>query len=100
MSTYTRKYTPTYDTDLIQKWYLEQRLDSDIYMIGEIKTFTGTKVPNGWLLCDGSDISRNQYKKLFEVIGTEYGSGDGVSTFTLPTYSDNVSVLEYMIIKY
>lgn len=100
MSTYTKKYTPIYDTDLIQKWYLEQRLDSDIYMTGEIKTFAGTKIPNGWLLCDGSDVSRNQYKKLFEAIGTEYGSGDGVSTFTLPTYSDSVSVLEYMIIKY
>lgn len=94
-----KKFTPKYDTDYIQKWYFEQNMNN-IYMIGEIKSYAGTKVPKGWLLCDGSDVSRNTYKKLFEIIGTEYGTGDGVSTFTLPTYSDSVSVLEYMIIKY
>ena len=42
--------------------------------------------PEGWLLCDGSEVSRQTYAALFKVIGTLHGSGDGVVTFTLPDY--------------
>ena len=95
-----KKFTPKYDSDYIQFWYLKNLLTTDIHLIGEVKTYMGTNVPDGWLLCDGSEISRNKYKELFNVIGTEYGEGDEVSTFNLPEYSDSVSVLEYKIIKY
>lgn len=95
-----KKFTPKYDNDLIPKWYFDEKINDDIYMIGEIKIYAGSDVPKGWLLCNGDDISRNSYKKLFEVIGTTYGSGDGVSTFTLPTYPDTITSLQYMIIKY
>lgn len=47
-------------------------------------TNTSTSPPSGWLICDGSEVSRNQYNKLFKAIGTTYGSGDGVNTFNLP----------------
>lgn len=40
--------------------------------------------PNGWLLCDGSAVSRTTYSGLFSVIGTTYGSGDGSTTFNVP----------------
>ena len=40
--------------------------------------------PEGFLWCDGSAISRSAYPDLFALIGTLYGSGDGVSTFNLP----------------
>lgn len=40
--------------------------------------------PDGWLVCDGSTVSRTSYAKLFLVIGTTYGLGDGSTTFTLP----------------
>lgn len=39
---------------------------------------------DGYLLCDGSAISRSTYAELFSVIGTIYGSGDGSTTFNLP----------------
>lgn len=42
--------------------------------------------PDGWLVCDGSTISRTSYAKLFTVIGTTYGSGDGTTTFKLPDF--------------
>jgi len=42
-----------------------------------------TKIPAGYLLCDGTDVSRTAYKALFDVIGTTYGSRLG-TTFTLP----------------
>lgn len=44
----------------------------------------GSAVPGGWLLCDGSAVSRTTYAELFAVIGTTYGSGDGSTTFNLP----------------
>jgi len=52
--------------------------------VGVVEAFAGTNAPNGWLICNGSQISRALYPELFSVIGTTYGSGDGFSTFTLP----------------
>lgn len=37
-----------------------------------------------WLSCDGSSISRSEYKALFEIIGTDFGNGDGETSFNLP----------------
>ena len=51
---------------------------------GTIIAFAGNTLPNGFLLCDGSKVSRTTYKKLFDVIGTTYGKGDGSTTFNLP----------------
>lgn len=55
--------------------------------IGTIIPFAGNSVPQGYLLCDGSAISRTDYASLFAVIGTIYGAGDGNSTFNLPNAS-------------
>jgi microcystin-dependent protein len=45
---------------------------------------TANPLPSGWLLCDGSSISRSSpYDELFKVIGTTYGSVDS-ATFKLP----------------
>jgi microcystin-dependent protein len=43
-------------------------------------------------VCDGSTISRTTYPTLFAVIGTTYGSGDGVNTFHLPDLRGRVPV--------
>jgi microcystin-dependent protein len=53
---------------------------------GTIKTFASSTIiaPIGWLFCDGSEISRTTYRNLFNIIGTIYGIGDGLSTFNLP----------------
>jgi microcystin-dependent protein len=53
-------------------------------LVGELKWYAGRTVPNGYLLCDGRPVSRTTYAKLFEAIGTIYGSGDGATTFNLP----------------
>jgi microcystin-dependent protein len=52
--------------------------------IGTINAFGGTTAPNGWLLCQGQAISRTNYSKLFSVIGTNFGSGNGSTTFNVP----------------
>jgi microcystin-dependent protein len=46
--------------------------------------FSGTTAPDGWMLCEGQAISRTKYSRLFSIIGTAYGIGDGTSTFNLP----------------
>jgi microcystin-dependent protein len=55
---------------------------------GMITSWAGsyTNVPSGWLLCDGSAVSRTTYADLFAVIGTNFGAGDGSTTFNLPDY--------------
>lgn len=51
---------------------------------GVIKGFGGTVAPGGYLLCDGSAVSRTTYAALFSVISTLNGVGDGSTTFNLP----------------
>lgn len=53
---------------------------------GSIVAYTVQNSPTGWLLCDGSDVSRTKYHRLFAAIGTTFGSGDGETTFSLPDY--------------
>lgn len=59
---------------------------------GSIIAFTGQTIPEGYLICDGSAISRLDYYELFNVIGTTYGAGDGSNTFNLPNLSGRVAV--------
>jgi len=44
-------------------------------------------IPDGWLLCDGSAISRSVNSDLFTAIGTGWGAGDGSTTFALPNFT-------------
>jgi len=53
--------------------------------VGMVTPFSGSAAPSGWLLCDGSAISRTGvYTALFGICSTTYGSGDGSTTFNLP----------------
>ncbi len=51
---------------------------------GILTPFAGTTAPSGWLICDGLAISRTTYASLFGVISTNYGVGDGSTTFNIP----------------
>ncbi|NCO10691.1 hypothetical protein GW930_02155 [Candidatus Saccharibacteria bacterium] len=51
-----------------------------------------TTAPEGYLLEDGSAVSRTTYSSLFSVIGTTFGSGDGSTTFNLPSSQGRVQV--------
>ena len=52
--------------------------------IGSVSAFAMPTAPEGWLVCDGSAISRTEYADLFAAISTVWGAGDDVSTFNLP----------------
>lgn len=67
--------------------YINSKLSSSqsgFIPIGSIFWYTETTAPIGFLICDGSAISRMTYSDLFSVIGTTFGTGDGSTTFTLP----------------
>jgi microcystin-dependent protein len=54
---------------------------------GVIKMYGGPTAPAGYLLCDGSTVSRTTYQDLYNVIGTTFGTGDGGgTTFSLPDF--------------
>ncbi|MCI5151444.1 MAG: tail fiber protein [Candidatus Electrothrix sp. MAN1_4] len=57
-------------------------------LVGSISTFAMPKPPEGWLICDGQEVSRQTYALLFSRIGTSFGEGDGEETFTLPDLRD------------
>jgi microcystin-dependent protein len=64
-----------------------KQLASDAQMpVGVVLPFAGGTVPTGWLDCDGSAVSRTTYADLFAIIGTDYGPGDGTTTFNLPEF--------------
>ena len=63
--------------------WVEDRIGSTI-PAGAICYFAQKSIPSGWLLCNGSNVSRTTYARLFAAIGTSWGSGDGRTTFKLP----------------
>ena len=63
----------------------------EIMPSGSIIAFGGAAAPDaGWLLCNGADVNRTTYARLFAAISTAYGTGDGSSTFGLPDLRDRV----------
>ena len=59
---------------------------------GVINMWAAATAPTGWLLCDGSAISRTTYAGLFAVLGTTYGAGNGSTTFNIPDLRTRVAV--------
>jgi hypothetical protein len=52
--------------------------------VGMMTFWGGQGTPNNWVTCDGSELSRTDYNELYQVIGVQWGGGDGVTTFNLP----------------
>jgi microcystin-dependent protein len=51
---------------------------------GMVQYYAGVTAPAGWLVCDGTPVSRTTYSALYAAIGEMYGVGDGSTTFNLP----------------
>jgi hypothetical protein len=68
-------------------------IPTDIVPIGTVEMWAGTTTPpTGWLLCKGDAVSRTTYGRLFDVVGTTFGSGDGSTTFNLPNFDTLVPI--------
>lgn len=62
---------------------------------GSIMPFAGATIPAGWLLCDGSAVSRTTYSSLYAALGgisSPWGQGNGSTTFNLPDLRTRVPV--------
>ena len=52
--------------------------------VGSVFWLAAQTAPEGYLICNGSAVSRTEYADLFAAIGTTFGAGDGSTTFALP----------------
>ena len=81
------------NTGNFEKLYVKA-LDS--LPVGASVEYAGTTIPDElkgtWLFERGQELSRTEYVKLFSVIGTSYGVGDGSTTFNLPNKCGRVPV--------
>ena len=59
---------------------------------GTVSQTARATAPTGYLLCDGSAISRTTYSSLFDAIGTAYGVGDNSTTFNIPNLKGRIPV--------
>jgi microcystin-dependent protein len=59
---------------------------TSLFMPGDLKMSAAVNPSPGWLLCDGSAVSRSNFAALWAAIGSSFGTGDGSTTFNLPDY--------------
>lgn len=86
----------TVDGDAVNKGQLDKatsdvntalkNLVNALWQIGDVKASVKDVNHGNWFLCDGQAVNRVTYSALFEIIGTNFGEGDGVTTFNLPDY--------------
>lgn len=75
---------PTSDPTDVSKKAASTEFVQNVVPPGVVFPYAGPIPPSGWLLADGSEVSRTTYARLFAAIGTTYGAGDGSTTFNLP----------------
>lgn len=90
-STVTLNANPTLALQAATKQYVDTAASGSSPSGALIMWPTGS-APTGWLLCDGTAVSRSAYAALFAVIGTTFGVGDGSTTFNLPDYRDRMPI--------
>jgi microcystin-dependent protein len=78
--------TNSYQDGSITLQKLATSLVNLIIAPGIVQAFAGPSPPAGWLVCDGSAVSRTTYSALFAAVGTYWGAGDSINTFNLPDF--------------
>jgi len=76
---------------------LDTILTGALFVPGAIALYAGKAPPSDWAICDGADMSRERYARLFEIISTTFGKGDGETTFNLPNIPPPLDGLHYVI---
>ena len=60
---------------------------SQVFQTGDLKATLATSAPAGWLMADGSTVSRTTFAALFALIGTQHNTGGEAGTdFRLPDW--------------
>lgn len=78
---------------------MDETLDTNLHLeegamlpAGMIIDFAGSVIPDGWEICDFGELNRVTFARLYAVVGTIYGPGDGTTTFNKPPASGRVNV--------
>lgn len=87
-------YKTTSDAEGLRGLYAAREANGFAAMapVGAAMLWFSDTPPMGWLLLDGSAVSRATYSDLFSLWGTTYGPGDGATTFNLPDLRQRVPV--------
>lgn len=83
------------DTDAVNKKMFDDAVSeimNFLVPVGSIKEYGGNSDPKYYFICDGRAVSRTKYAALFAVLGENYGSGDGETTFNIPDFRECVPV--------
>ena len=75
---------PISDMEVATKQYVDGKI-----VVGDVKYSVRNTDHDGWLYCDGRNLSRTEYADLFDIIGTSFGSSSG-TTFNLPNCKGRV----------
>ena len=67
----------------VEQLIIYERVDPPV---GSIVAYTVNASPTGWLVCDGTSVSKETYNKLYEVIGNTFGGIPTELFFNLPDY--------------
>ncbi len=86
------KVVTTTSAATITPYNLSSKASNNGAPVGSIQEYAGPTAPDGWLMADGSAVSRTAYSELYALIGTTYGTGDGSTTFNLPNKCGKVGV--------
>jgi len=79
--------------DLATRLAVQLPASGKIIPTGTIWMYAGSTPPSGWLVCDGSNVSRSTYADLFAIVGTDFGNtGGGGTTFNLPDFRGRMPV--------
>jgi microcystin-dependent protein len=87
-TTYVNNTTPAINATNLN--HAETKIDeldawaANAQPVGSMTMYAGASAPTGWLLCDGSAVSRTTYSGLYTAISTTWGIGNGSTTFNLP----------------
>lgn len=84
--------TAIFTTDFINQFNNLQISDAINTPVGSILQFAGLNPPVGWLLCDGSEVLKSSFVKLYNVIGDLYGVPCSPDKFVLPNLCGRVSI--------
>jgi microcystin-dependent protein len=76
----------TFYTEYVRRERIEMQKEA---VVGDMKYSARTADFSHWLICNGRSLNRVDYKHLFDVIGTSYGSASA-TTFNLPDFRGRV----------
>lgn len=77
--------------NLIPNNVLFSTIDNSLsdFMIGAVQAFATNNPGNGWITCDGQEVKRSEYPKLFSKIGNSYGTPSNDTYFKIPAINNN-----------